>query len=181
MFAIDSELVAHAKRGDPAAYEELMRRHWEAVYRVTRAIVGNDDQAQDAVQECFVQAYAALERFDERRAFAPWIKGIAANCALLVVRSQRRAQQPMPYEVLLVAEESPHESVAANHLQVAVRQAIEELPPQQRTAITLFALQEMNLAETAKVMDCAVGTVKTHLHRARQKLRELLSDYLEEI
>ncbi len=180
MVATDSELVARIRRGDLAAYEELMRRHLDALYRLAYAIIGNHSQTEDAVQECFVQAYMALPRFDESRAFIPWIKGIAVNCARSAVRSRKRAGQPMRREVSLAPDENPEQLVASKDMQAAVRHAIVKLPQQQRTAIRLFSLEEMNLTETARVMNCAVGTVKTHLHRARQKLRELLSDYMEE-
>ena len=180
MFATDSELAAQAKRGDPTAYEELMRRHWETVHRVAYAITGYHDQADDAVQECFVRAYLALARFDENQAFTPWIKGIAVNCSREVVRSHKHAGHGAIDETLLDPGRDTVARVAASQLQAVVRQAIAQLPLKQRTAITLFALEEMDLAETAKVMDCAVGTVKAHLHRGRQKLRGLLSDCLEE-
>ncbi len=180
MFATDSALAARAKRGGRAAYEELTRRHFDALYRLVYAIIGNHAQTEDAVQECFVQAYMALPRFDESRAFIPWIKGIAVNCARSAVRRQKRAGQPIRREVSLAVDDNPEQLVASRDVQAAVRHAIVKLPLQQRTAIKLFALEEMDLAETAQVMGCAVGTVKSHLHRARQNLRELLSDYMEE-
>lgn len=180
MFPTDTELAARAKRDDQAAYEELTRRHFDALYRLAYAIIGNHVQTEDAVQECFVQAYMALPRFDESRAFIPWIKGIAVNCARSAVRRQKRAGQPMRREVSLAPDENPEQLVTSKDMQAAVRNAIMRLPQQQRTAIRLFSLEEMNLAETARVMNCAVGTVKTHLHRARQNLRELLSDYMED-
>ena len=93
MFPTDRELAARAKRGDRVAYEELAGRHFEALYRLAYAIIGNHGQTEDAVQECFVQAYMALPRFDEGQAFGPWIKGIAANCDRSAVRRQKRIEQ----------------------------------------------------------------------------------------
>jgi len=180
MFAADSELVAHCQRNDIAAYEELVRRHREAVYRVVYAVAGNHDQAEDIVQETFLHAYQTIRRFDSRRPFAPWLKRIGVNCAISALRRQGRIARGTRRDVALSHEANPEECAIASDLQAAVSQAVSKLPAKQRTAIMLFSLAEMNLAETAAMMGCTVGTVKTHLHRARQKLRELLSDYLEE-
>ena len=180
MLGTDSELAAQAKRGDLAAYEELASRHWEAVYRVSYAITGDHHQAQDAAQECLVQAYSHLGRFDEARAFGPWLKGIAVNCALMEVRRGQRTRQALPADGPSRSDEGPRESATNNAFEAAVRQSIDQLPTQQRTAMRLFALDDMDLSETAQAMGCAVGTVKTHLHRARHKLRQLLADYLRE-
>ena len=176
----DSELAARAQGGDLAAYEQLVRRHWEVLYRTAHAIIGNYDEAQDAAQEACVRAYGVLRRFDRRREFGPWIKGIAVNCALSAVRSQKRAERAQGRGCVAQLQEGPHEIAAAHDLQAALQQAIAHLPAQQRAAIRLFALGDMDLAQTAEVMGCAVGTVKAHLHRAREKLKGLLSDYLEE-
>ena len=112
--------------------------------------------------------------------FAPWLKRIGVNCAISALRRQGRMARATKRDVALSYEANPEECAIANDLQVAVSQAVSKLPAKQRTAIMLFSLAEMDLAETAAVMGCTVGTVKTHLHRARQKLRGLLSDYLEE-
>ncbi len=180
MLAVDSELVARCQGDDIAAYEELVRRHREAVYRVVYAVVGNHDQAEDVVQEAFLHAYQTIRRFDSRRPFAPWLKRIGVNCAVSELRRQERMARAAKRDVAPSYEANPEECAIANDLQAAVSEAVSKLPAQQRTAVMLFSLAEMDLAETAAMMGCTVGTVKTHLHRARQKLRGLLSDYLEE-
>jgi RNA polymerase sigma-70 factor (ECF subfamily) len=174
----DGELVARARRGDADAYEQLLRRHSDGAYRVVWAILRDPELAEDALQECFVETYASLDRFDGRRPFGPWIKGIAVRCALVAGRKQRRAEcgsfQPP------ASAEDPATAAARNDLRSAVRDAIMALPERQRVAIRLFALESTSVAEVAEIMGCAVGTVKAHLHRARETLRELLADRLEE-
>ena len=180
MSAVDSELVARCHRDDVAAYEELVRRHREGVYRVVYAVVGNHDQAEDVVQDALVHAYETIRRFDCRRPLAPWLKRIGVNCAISALRRQARMARAAKRDVARNYEANPEEFAIANDLQAAVGEAVSKLPAKQRTAIMLFSLAEMDRAETAVVMGCTVETVKTHLHRARQKLRQLLSDYLEE-
>ena len=180
MLAADSELVARCQGDDTGAYEELVRRHREAVYRVVYAVVGNHDQAEDVMQEAFLHAYQTIRRFDSRRPFAPWLKRIGVNCAISALRRQGRMARAANRDVALSYEANPEECAIANDLQAAVSQAVSKLPAKQRTAIMLFSLAEMDLAETAAMMGCTVGTVKTHLYRARQKLKALLCDYLEE-
>lgn len=174
----EGELVARARAGDADAYEQLLRRHGSGAYRVVWAILHDPELAEDALQECFVEAYGSLHRFDSRRPFGPWMKGIAVRCALVVSRKQRRAEyasfQPP------ASAEDPATAAARSDLQAAVREAIMALPERQRVAIRLFALENGSVAEVAEIMGCAVGTVKAHLHRAREALRELLADRLKE-
>ena len=157
-----------------------MGLHRDGVYRVAYAIVGDHDQAEDVVQEAFMRAYESIHRFDLGRRFAPWIRRIAANCAISAARQHKRTERAGMHDVIQHLEPDASESVVANDLGLAIRQAITQLPRQQALAIALFALKEMDLAETAEVMGCGVGTVKRYLYRARQKLEEVLADHLEE-
>jgi len=176
----DRELIARCKTGDPGAYDELVRRHRKGVYRVAYAILGNHEQAEDIVQEAFVRAYRAIHSFNPKYAFRDWIRRITVNCTLNVLRQQRTVSSRSQKAPGVGSSPDPAQHAAASDLQEQVRKALEALPPRQRTAMTLFALEDMDLASTAAAMGCAVGTVKTHLHRARQKLRQALADYLEE-
>ena len=127
-----------------------------------------------------MRAYETMDSFDPSRRFAPWIRRITANCAISTTRRHKRSEHITTDGVISEVEPDPSESVAANDLGLAIRQAITQLPRQQALAIALFALKEMDLVETAEVMGCAVGTVKRYLYRARQKLEEVLADHLED-
>ena len=180
---MDSELARRCQRGDVAAYQELVRRHRAPVYRLACAIVRDRDDAEDVVQEAFVRAYRSISRYDSGRDFAGWIKRITVNCAVSRLAERRRGlartgrsdggDGPSPAP-------NPDRHLISDELQSHVRQAIDLLPVRQRVAISLFSLEDMDLAETARAMGCTVGTVKSHLHRARAKLATMLAPYLEE-
>lgn len=147
------------------------------------AILGDGEEAEDAAQEAFVRAYRAMDSFDGRHRFVDWMRRITVNCALSSLRRHRRDARRTSSAATVAprpAADGPAQYAEANHLETEVRKALRALPPRQRAAITLFALEDMDLVSTAEAMGCAVGTAKAHLHRARRKLRELLADYLEE-
>jgi RNA polymerase sigma-70 factor (ECF subfamily) len=173
----DRDLIASAKSGDRAARERLVRAHRREVYRITCAILGDHDDAQDATQEALVRMLRGLRGFDARRDFRPWRRRIAVNCALNALR-RRPEEAELPDAPQ--AAGNPGGSAEAHELECAVRRAMVQLPERQRVAMSLFGLQEMDLRATADAMGCAEGTVKSHLHRARQTLREILSDWLED-
>jgi len=172
----DGQLIARARRGDRRARERLAQAHRREVYRIARAILGSDDDAEDATQEALVRMLRGLPGFDERRDFRAWLRRIAVNCALNVLRRRR----PEAAAVEAEAPGNPASAASADLMQGAVRRALAELPERQRVAMSLFALGEMDLRAVAEAMGCAEGTVKSHLHRARAKLREMLSDWLED-
>ena len=183
MSCSDRQLAQACQHGEASAFAELVRRHRRMVYGVAYAILASTDDAEDVVQEAFLRAHQAMAQFNSRCEFAAWIRRIAVNCAISKLRQRQRiarlardgatSANPGP-------EPSPAESLAAGELDDRVRRAIAELPLKQRLAITLFGLQDLNLAETAEALGCSVGAVKLHLHRARRKLADMLSDYLEE-
>ncbi len=177
MAEADGQLIASARQGDRAARERLAREQRREVYRIACAILGDDDDAEDATQEALVRMLRGLRGYDQRRDFRAWLRRIAVNCAINVLRSRMdEAELPDAQP----AASNPGGSAQAQGLQRAVRRALAELPERQRVALSLFALGEMDLRATAEAMGCAQGTVKSHLHRARVKLREMLSDWLED-
>lgn len=183
MSSLDGQLAQRCQRGETGAFSELVRRHRTRVYRIACAIVQSTDDAEDVVQEAFVRAYRAMHQYNPNSEFGAWMRRIAVNCAVSKLRQQGRASQvarqasragnPRPAP-------PPIEQVTANELEGTIRGAIAELPLKQRLAITLFGLEDMNLAETAEAIGCSVGAVKLHLHRARRKLAGTLADYLQE-
>jgi RNA polymerase sigma-70 factor (ECF subfamily) len=179
----DIVLASRCKQGDPTAFARLLRRYRKGVYRVAYAILGNPDDAQDAAQEAFVRAYTAIQSLDHNRSFADWIRRIAVNCAISSLRKRKRAARnvsPGADVGSAVASVDPVQHAAASDLQRQLRAALDALPPRQRAAMTLFALQDMELTDVADAMGCAAPTARVHLHRARRKLRKLLAEYLAE-
>jgi RNA polymerase sigma-70 factor (ECF subfamily) len=171
----DSEFVRRARAGDERAYEELVRRHQDVAFRVAVLIAGNAADAQDAAQEAMVKAYYALDRFRLDAPFRPWLLRIVANEA----RNRRRSAGRREQLELAVSSErssgdaapSPEESALAHERQSALIAALNRLGDADREVIAHRYLLELSEAETAEVLGCRVGTVKSRLSRALQRLR----------
>ncbi len=177
------ELAHRCQHGDVGAYAELVHRHRGMVYRVARAIMGCADDAHDVAQDALVRGYEAIGTYNGHHEFGAWLRRITVNRAISRLRDRKRATRlvrsgapanpPSPAD-------NPADSASVRELEQHLRRAIERLPLKQRLAITLFALQDMSLAETAEAIGCSVSAVKSHVHRARRKLTISLSDYLQE-
>jgi len=154
------------------------------VYRVARAIMGCADDAHDVAQDALVRAYEAIGTYNGSHQFGAWLRRITVNRAISRIRERRRATRLVrsgaPVSPPSPAADNPADSASVRELEQHLRRAIERLPLKQRLAITLFALQDMSLAETAEAIGCSVSAVKSHVHRARRKLTLSLSDYLQE-
>lgn len=171
----DSELVRRARAGDERAYEELVRRHQDVAFRVAVLVAGNAADAQDAAQEAMVKAFFALDRFRADAPFRPWLLRIVANEA----RNRRRsAGRRDKLEIAVSAQRSsgdvapsPEESALAGERQSALVAAMNRLSESDREVIAHRYLLELSEAETAQVLGCRVGTVKSRLSRALGRLR----------
>lgn len=181
----DEELIARVLGGDQGAYTILVERHSDLVYAIVSRIVLNEADADDVAQEAFVRAYHALPRFRGDSKFSSWLYRIAVNRSLThLKRTKRRAAVLDPttgaraeVEASLGApRERPDEAVLREERRVAVRAAVADLPARYRAVVTLFYLEERNYKEVAEILGIPMGTLKTHLHRARALLREALED-----
>ncbi|MFN2593543.1 MAG: RNA polymerase sigma factor [Actinomycetota bacterium] len=174
----DSDLVVRAKRGDNSAYEELVRRHQSAAYRVAYLVCGGQKDAEDAAQSAFIKAFYALERFDERRPFKPWLLRIASNEAR---NTRRGAARRIALQARLAedrpggAAPSPERAVLAEEPRDVVVRALGRLPERDRLAIAYRYFLELTEAEMATAMGCRRGTVKSRLSRSLARLRGELS------
>jgi len=173
----DDELTG-TPHTDSEACERLLSGHRRSVYRIAWAILGDHHDAEDATQETFVRALRGMSKFDTARPVEGWLRRIAVNCSISMLH--RRERLPAVADEHAVTDGDPADEAGAAEFEGAVRKALSTLPVRQRVAMTLFALEDMDLQSTAEAMGCRAGTVKSHLHRARQKLRELLSEYLSE-
>ena len=172
----EAELIRLARQGDQAAWEMLMRVHQEAAFRLAYLILGDSDRAEDSVQEAYIRAYRAMRRFDETRAFRPWLLSITAHQARNELRSAgrylaalRRLWQDEPVPVA-----SPETDAAKNWESQLLWQAVRRLAlPDQQVIYYRFFLN-LPVDETAQALGIAEGTVKSRLHRAVDRLREVV-------
>jgi len=183
----DDVLVRRARDGDVAAYEQLVRRYAPIAHRTAVLLAGAD--ADDAVQEAFVKAYAALDRYRGDAPFRPWLLRIVANEARNRRRAQRRrAVLPVRLEANEtasssgVAAPSPEEEAISAERRTALLAAIQALPERDRRVVTCRYLLELSEIETATVLALPRGTVKSRLSRALARLRSApaLAGYLPE-
>ena len=171
--ADEKEIVLAAQRGEREAFSELVRRHQRRAYAVARAIVTNHEDAEDAVQEAFLHAYKAINRFLPDQAFGAWLHRIVANAALDVTRRRKvRDADELPETVA-----SPFQDPAeGTELRTRLKDALDQLPARQRAVIVLHDVEGYKHAEIGKMLDIPEGTARSDLHYARSQLRRILGE-----
>lgn len=179
----DQELVTRSIEGDARAFELLVRRHRDAVYWMVRGMVGREDAA-DVTQEVFLRAYQALPRFRGESRLDTWLLRIARNRCYTLLKKQGRSPEIQPSGLsapdvappLVPASDLPDRILAETELAARVREAVDALEPPYRALIVLHHFQGMNYQDMADAMEMPLGTVKSYIHRARQRLREAVLD-----
>ncbi len=184
----DDELVARVRAGQPRYFEALMRRHNRRVFRATRSIVKRDDEAEDVMQDAYVRAYEHLHEFRGDAAFSTWVTRIAVHEALARIRREQRFrpatpplaggeedQKPMSTDLCRTPEQLANDQ----ELRVVLEKAIDALPDDFRTVFVMRAVEQMTGVETAECLGIPEDTVKTRLHRARLRLREIVLTSLD--
>jgi len=161
--------------GDVQAYGDIVDRYQRLVYTAAFRILANHDDAQDAAQETFVRAYHSLDRFDHKRPFGPWIRRIAMNLSLNMLR-QRRPEMQLEEERAAPQSQAldPETLAIRSEQRDFVKELLMRLPEHYRVAIVLRHYNEMSYAEMAEVLDEPMSTVKSNLFRARRKLAEMM-------
>ena len=176
----DEEVVAQVLAGQTALYEIVMRRHNQRLYRVARAILRNDAEAEDVMQDAYVRAYEHLDQFAGTAKFSTWLTRIAVHEAL--ARRHRRdryeeldhtsEQDPMERFASLIP--NPEQQTSNSELRRMLEQAVEDLPEPYRTVFMLRDVEEMSTLDTAYALEITEQNVKVRLHRARALLRRSL-------
>jgi RNA polymerase sigma-70 factor (ECF subfamily) len=169
----DGELVAMALRGHPEAFATLVERYDRAVYHLAYRTLHDVEDARDATQEAFFKAFRSLRTFKPGAKFSTWIFAIVYHaCCDRLARRKRYSGDELPDR----ADSAPGPEQQAISLDEAarLRAAIDALPEKYRTVITLYHLQGRQYDEIAHVLNVPMGTVKTHLFRAKEHLRRLL-------
>lgn len=181
----ESDLVRRALSRDGAAFRTIMERHNRRLYRIARAVLRDDSEAEDAVQESYVRAFANLGTFRGDSSLATWLGRIALNEALGRLRRRRPAAPIDTMEVLrtdaqiiqfrnAMTAEDPERTMAQREILRLVERATEALPEIFRTVFVTRVIEGMSVQETAELLDIEPETVKTRLHRARHLLRDQL-------
>jgi RNA polymerase sigma-70 factor (ECF subfamily) len=178
----EAELLLKAARGDELAFLLLYERHRTPVFRFACRMLGSSPLAEDVTQECFLSVLRRPEAFRaERASLRTYLCAIARYLALkqLRKRGEETTLDAPPDDTATEAGGSdPLHVVLQEEAAEAVRRAVAALPPLQREAVVLFEYQEMSLAEIAAACEIDVGTVKSRLHRARERLRRTLAPWL---
>jgi len=174
----DEEIVDRVRGGETALYEIIMRRYNQRLYRVARAIVRDDGEAEDVMQDAYVRAYEHLDQFARRAPFSTWLTRIAVHEALARLRHRNRTQQISDGEhegefVMSLAEPSldPEQKASKAELGHLLEEALLALPENFRSVIMLRDVEELSTLETAEALEITEENVKIRLHRGRALAR----------
>ncbi|MGZ4789697.1 MAG: RNA polymerase sigma factor [Terriglobales bacterium] len=176
----DEEVVRRVLEGETALYEIIMRRYNQRLYRAARAILRDDGEAEDVLQDTYVRAYQHLAQFAGRAKFSTWLTRIAVHEALARVAKRRRVEQidaqdqGMGALMLESKMPDPESQVARSEVARLLEEAILALPKSYRTVLMLRDVEEMSTAEAAEALEMTEENVKVRLHRARALLRKEL-------
>jgi RNA polymerase sigma-70 factor (ECF subfamily) len=187
----EAALVAALKAGDEDAFDTAVRRYGPHLLAVARRFMGHEQDAQDVVQDAFLSAFKAIDKFQGGSKVSTWLHRIAVNAALMKLRSRKRNQERPIDDLLPKFNDDGHMADAAarwavthdtavdsREMRELVRHAIDQLPEGHRTILLLRDIEGHNTEETAELLDITPGAVKTRLHRARQALRTLLDPHM---
>jgi len=187
----ENELVALARTGDHQAFRVIMQRCNQRLFRMARAVVRDEGEAEDVLQEAYTRAFAAVADFRGEAAIATWLARIVLNEARGRLRSRRMTvsvdaieaaqeiAQILAFEGRL--EEDPEADAARAQIRLLLEQAVDDLPELFRLVFILREVEDLSVEETAAHLGIRPETVKTRLHRARRRLREALSTQLADV
>ena len=174
----DDEVVARVRSGDTAVFEILMRRYNQRLFRAARAILRDDADAEDAVQQAYLAAYAHLDQFAGAARFSTWLTRIAIREALGKLRTRRRrgeVELDVQHEETMMKDEpdeTPEEYADRRELVGILESAVDGLPEIYRVVFMMREVEQLSTSECAEVLELSEEAVKVRLHRARAMLRD---------
>ncbi len=186
----DAELMFRVKRGDLAAFEALVDKYKQPVTNLMARTLGDPTEAEDLAQNVFVQVFRAASRYQPSAKFSTWLFTIARNLCWNELRRRSRhptvslEQHPEDHEEFGEKQYEdpritlPPDLLLRRELENKVRQALAELPENQRLAILLFQEEELAYEDIAKILDCSLSATKSMIHRGRETLKKRLKPYL---
>ncbi len=189
----EQDLVAQLRAGDEAAFEALLARYQNKVYRLALSFTKNREDAEEILQDVFLSVYRKIASFDGRSAFGTWLYRIAVNAALMKLRGRGPAQESIEEylpqftqgggHARMIADwsEGPEGSLLGKERARVVREAVETLPPEHKAVLVLRDLEGLSNSEVAEALGTSVPAVKARLHRARLALRGRLEQDMAEL
>lgn len=193
-YVSEAELLEGLQSGEPAAYRSFVQLNSANVYNVALKLLGDKQEAEDVLQETFLSAFEAIDRFEGRSRLSTWLYRIAYNASLMRLRKRRQmttfsldrpppedngGSEPISHHLVDWSTVPDDQLLTAEARQV-MDSAIAELPESLRSAFVLRDIQGLSGAETAEILGITIQAVKNRLHRARLTLRDRLSDYFVE-
>jgi RNA polymerase sigma-70 factor (ECF subfamily) len=185
----EAELVSTAARGNARAFERLMRQYNRTMFRTARAILKDDAEAEDALQDAYLHAYRSLGTFRADARYSTWLARIVVNESLMRLRKLSRRASIVPIQAAAPVDEveqvsddameKPETSAARAEMRRLLEAQIDLLPDAYRTVFMLRAVEEMSVEETAAVLGVPEATVRTRFFRARSLLREGLAQKID--
>ena len=187
---LEGDLVKHARRGDLAAYDELVKRYQERIYATIYHMTGNHEDANDLAQEAFIKAYQALKSFKGGSTFYTWLYRIAINKTINFLKQRKHRHhfslndldfntEHNPDLVALISHKTPHRDAGLAELQKKLNEALLKLSEPHRMVVVLHDVQGVSHEEIAETMNCNIGTVRSRLFYARQQLQAHLAEYIQ--
>ncbi|MEW6524676.1 MAG: sigma-70 family RNA polymerase sigma factor [Bacillota bacterium] len=180
MNAGEEQLVRQCQQGDHAAFASLVAKYRDRVFNLAYRMLGQREDAEDVVQDAFLQTFRAIDRFRPSERFSSWLYRIATNLCIDRLRKSRKKLLSLDgpvseardrYEMVDSGSSTPEEEVMARELRRQLAVAVQGLPPDYRAVIVLRHFQGLSYQEIANVLQLPLGTVKTRLFRAREVLR----------
>lgn len=184
----EADWIQRAQKGDRAAFSRLVRLHHRRIYACAAQMLGDRAEAEDAVQETFLRAYRAIERFDGRAELSTWLYRICINVSLNALRRRKRTDAadvndprvPEPAADPAQGNSDPRSALEGAELYRRLAAALDELSPSLRSTVVLVLLEGMPQKDAAEVLGCSEGTIAWRVHESRRRLREKLGDLLDE-
>lgn len=182
----DETLMLAVAKGDLNAFEQLVKRHQNRVYRLCYKLLGTDEDAWDVAQEVFIKVYSARESYVENAKFTTWLYRIANNASIDRIRQFKRSEKVVSMEDMTVEPEldkgrSPHEEAVLGELRGDVSEALAQLSERQRGMIVLKYYEGASIKEIADIFECATGTVKATLFQGLRNMRQFLKSESMEV
>ncbi|VAX15581.1 RNA polymerase sigma-70 factor [hydrothermal vent metagenome] len=187
----DEELIARVKKGDYDAFERLVRKYEARIFHHCLKFLNNQDEAEDILQETFLQVYKSLDSFRGEAAFSTWLIKIATNNCLMRIRKKKKVDivsidkpieidgSQLPREIVDWSK-NPFSQVSNDEIRAVLDQAISGLPEDKRVILVLKDVEGFSNIEIAQMLGISVAAVKSRLHRARLYVRDIISKYFDD-